>query len=402
MKFKIASVSLTVITLTIGACFLHITTQIKENTFPDKESIDRFIETKMTRAGIVGISASIIVDKKVVWTNGYGYANREKKLPFTPATVINIASISKTFTGVCLMKAVEQGTVKLDEDINSYLPFKIVNPYFPNGKITLRHLATHTSGLVDRNSFYEDSTYVYGGNKPESLGGFLKNYFVKGGKYYSKSNFLMSRPGKNYVYSNISTGLAGYIVELATGQKLNEYSRQHIFEQLAMMNSGWSLSEVNTEIHSKLYRKQGDRIKEIQFYECPTYPANGVRTSVEDLSKYFICLLNDGELNEQRILSKELAKEMTRFQFTESKRPNNVKLNKLNSGIFWATKEDLTRIGHNGFDPGVRTYMLSDLNKEIAVVIFFNTELPQKERRGYSEIFRKLYNYGVELRKTSR
>lgn len=392
---------MTIILLTTGACCLYLLTPIKENVSFDNKSIDRFIEDKMTQTGIVGISASIIIDKKVVWTNGYGYADREKKLPFTPTTVINIASISKTFTGVCLMKAVEQNKVKLDEDINSYLPFKIVNPNFPNEKITLRHLATHTSGLVDRNSFYEDSTYVYGGSKPESLGEFLRNYFVKGGKYYSKSNFLISKPGKNYAYSNISTGLAGYIIELATGQKLHEYSRKYIFEQLAMMNSGWSLSEVNTEINSKLYRKQGVRIKEIQFYECPTYPANGVRTSVEDLSKYFICLLNDGELNKQRILSKELAKEMTRFQFTESKKPNNVNLNSLNSGIFWTTKEDATRIGHNGFDPGVRTYMLSDFNKEVAVIVFFNTELPEKERSFYSEIYRELYDYGVILRKTS-
>ena len=256
--------------------------------------------------------------------------------------------------------------------------------------------------MIDRYPFYDDSTYFYGGSKPEPLGEFLKSYFVKGGKYYSKDNFLKAKPGKKRDYSNIGAGLVRYTIELTTGQKLNEYARQHIFEPLEMTNSGWLLSEVNTDFHSRLYDKQGDSIKEIQFYEGTTYPDGGVRTSVEDLSKFFICLLNDGEYEQRKILSREMSQEMTRFQFTKSRKPKNVNIKELNSGLFWATKQDVTRIGHNGSDPGVRTYMLSDLNKEIAVIIFFNTSLPEQEGRTYSEIFRELYNYGVEFRKTSR
>jgi len=380
-------------------CIQNMVAQTKVNIKNDKNnSIDSLIEKKMDQTGIVGIGAAIIIDKKLAWTKGYGFADRENKIPFSPTTIMNIASISKTFTGFCIMKAVEEGQVDLDEDINHYLPFKIINPNFPDEKITLRHLATHTSGLADRYPFYTDSTYFYNGQRPEPLGDFLKNYFVKGGKHYDKNNFLNSRPGTNRDYSNIGAGLAGYIIELRTGKKLDEYSKKYIFKPLKMKNSGWNLSEINLKKHSKAYQKEDGKIKSIPLYEGITYPDGGVRTSVDELSRFFITLLDDGKYNNTRLLKKELAKEMVRFQFTESNKPENVKPDKLNSGIFWATKMGGKRIGHNGSDAGVRTFMLSDLNKEIAVIVFFNTSLSEADENKFFEVYEDLYNYASELK----
>ncbi len=364
-----------------------------------KTSIDCFIESKISETGIVGIGASIIIDKKVVWTNGYGYADKETNVPFTPSTIMNIASISKTFTGVCIMKAVEDGKVSLDEDINDYLPFKIINPHFPNVTITLRHLATHTSGLVDRYPFYTDSTYFYGGSKPEPLGEFLKNYFGQGGKHYSKDNFLNAKPGTNRNYSNIGAGLAGYIIELRTGYKLNEYAKKHIFKPLKMSNSGWALNEIDINKHSKLYEIRGENIVQIQLYEGITYPDGGVRTSIQELSNFFISLLNGGKYKKIRILKKATVEEMLRFQYTETNKPENVKLDKINQGIFWATKLGATRIGHNGSDPGVRTFMLSDLNREFAVIVFFNTSLNENDEGIFFDIYEELCKYAKALKK---
>ena len=382
-------------------CFQNTSAQNAANPV-GKTSIDSVIERKMNETGIVGIGAAIIIDKKLTWAKGYGYADKENKIPFTPSTIMNIASITKTFTGVCIMKAVEEGKVSLDEDINTYLPFKIVNPDFPTEKITLRQLATHTSTLADRYPFYTDSTYFYGGAKPEPLGEFLKNYFLPAGKYYSKENFLNYKPGTYRDYSNIGAGLAGYIIELRTGKKLSEYGKQYIFNPLKMVNTGWSLAEINTDQHAKLYEKNGDSIKLIQWYEGTTYPDGGVRTSVNELSNFFICLLNDGKYNGVSILKKKSIDEMLMFQFNESNKPGNVKLDKLNSGIFWATKMGGTRIGHNGSDPGVRTFMLADLTKEIAVILFFNTSLSEKEEGKFFDIYEEVYQYALKKYKTGK
>lgn len=372
--------------------------QVAAVTSETKISIDSFIEQKMKETGIVGLGASIIIDKKFVWAKGYGYADKESKKPFTISTIMNIGSIAKNFTGVCLMKAVEEKKIALDDDINIYLPFKIINPYFPNEKITIRNLATHTSGLADRYPFY-DSTYLYGaGDSPEDLGGFLKSYFDINGKYYSKENFLNHKPGTYYEYSNLPAALAGYIIEIVTGKKLNVYGREHIFSPLRMKNTGWFLSEINLANHTKLYDKSGDTIKPIQLYSFPTYPEGGVRTSVAELSKYFAALLNDGAYNGVRILKKESVQEMQKFQFTALNKPGNMNLAKLNSGIFWATKMGATRIGHNGSDPGVRTFMLSDLAKEIGVILFVNTKLSEKDEGIYFDIYEELYKFAKRLK----
>ena len=301
-------------------------------------SIDSIIEKIRLETGIVGMSAAIIKHKKVVWMKGYGYADEKANIPFTASTVMNVASISKTFTGVCIMKA-----------------------------------------------------------SPEPLGHFVKNYFVMGGSHYSKENFLQKKPGTYREYSNIGAALAGYIVEFATGQKLNIYGKQYIFEPLKMEHTGWLIAEVDLKRHSKLYDKKSDGIKEIPLYGLTTYPDGGVRTSVASLSKFFISLLNQGEYKHTRILKEESVAEMTKFQYTALNKPENVNIEKLNQGVFWATKLGATRMGHNGSDHGVRTFMLSDIKKEIGVVIFFNTSLGEEKEGKYFDVYEALYKYAETL-----
>jgi CubicO group peptidase (beta-lactamase class C family) len=369
-------------------------------TVSASDALDSIIEQRMTEAGMVGVGAAIIVNKNVVWTKGYGFADKEHARPFTSSTIMNIGSISKTFTGAALMRAVQDGKLSLDENINTYLPFKVANPYFPNEPITLRQLAIHTSGITDRWSIYERA-YHYGGDSQEPLGEFLKGYFAPDGKYYSKDNFLNGKPGTHREYSNIAAGLAGYIVEIATGEKLDAYTKQRIFKPLKMDDTGWFLSETDHANHSKLYVAQGGITIPIQLYGVTTYPDGGVRTSVADLSKFFIALLNDGEYGGARILKKKSVEEMLRFQYTKSNKPDNVNLNgedSVNSGIFWATKYDVTRIGHNGSDPGVRTMMLSDPAKEVGVILFTNTSLCDQEMEGYGAIFDALWKHALMLK----
>lgn len=363
----------------------------------DSSQIDRSIVKQMDEAGIAGLGAAIIVNRKLIWMKGYGFADREQAVPFTPDTVMNIGSISKTFTGVALMHAVQDGKLALDVDINAYLPFKIVNPYYPTEKITLRQLATHTSGITDRWSVYKDA-YHYGGAAPTDLGEFLRSYFCSGGKLYSRDNFLSARPGTYREYSNIGAGLAGYIVERALGEKLPEYTKRTIFGPLGMDNTGWSLDEIDSTKHATLYVAQAGMTIPIYLYEITTYPDGGVRTSISDLAKFFIALLNGGVYEGTRILDKRHAEEMLRFQYTASDKPRNVDLHEENSGLFWATKMNVTRIGHGGSDPGIRTAMLSNLSRDVGVIFFTNTSLSGEGARHYATILRELWNYAETLK----
>lgn len=378
------------------AISLHSPRAAAEETAP--APLDTFIRQQMEEGRISGLGAAIIVGRKVVWMKGYGFADRERRVPFTPDTVMNVGSIAKTFTGVALMRAVEEGKLSLDDDINAHLPFKVVNPYFPDAKITLRQLATHTSAISDRWEVYE-STYHFGGDAPQDLGEFLKSYLVPGGKNYAKENFIQAKPGTHREYSNIGAGLAGYIIELAVGEKLNAYTKRHIFTPLQMKNTGWFLSEIPPGRHSKLYVAQNGITIPIELYGGTTYPDGGVRTSVADLSKLFIALLNEGEFEGVRILRKSSVDEMLRFHYTAANKPANVSLDKDNAGIFWQTKFSVTRIGHGGSDPGLKTEMLAELSKESGVILFSNTSLSDEDLRYYVAILRELMKRAEEMKK---
>lgn len=368
---------------------------------PKTPALDSLIAKHMDDAGIMGIGAAVIVNRQLVWMKGYGFADHARARAFTPFAIMNVGSIAKPFTGVAMMRAVQEGKLSLDEDINRYLPFRVVNPHRPNDRLTLRHLATHSSGITDRWAVYS-GTYHYGGDSPEPLDRFLRDYFSPDGRHYSPDNFLDAAPGTRREYSNIGAALAGHIVERAFGEPLNVYTRKHIFAPLQMTRTGWFLSEIDRSNHSTLFVSQNGVTIPIPPYGGTTYPDGGVRTSVDDLSRFFIAILNDGEHQGKRILDARLAAEMQRFQFTDGNRPENFPAADGNSGLFWRTKFNGTRVGHGGNDPGLQTEMLSDLDRTVGVILFSNTSLSGADQRAYSAIFDALWAYAEGVQQGRR
>ena len=100
------------------------------------------------QSDLSGFTVSIVNADSVLFSKGYGYSNKEQKVPYQTDHVQIIASISKTWIGLALMQCVEQGKFSLDTDVNDLLPFKVINPNYPNQPITVRHLATHTSSII--------------------------------------------------------------------------------------------------------------------------------------------------------------------------------------------------------------------------------------------------------------
>lgn len=368
---------------------------------PAAPALDSLITRRMADAGIRGLGAAVLVDRQVVWMRGYGFADHAQRRPFTTGTIMNVGSIAKVVTGVAMLRAVQEGRLALDEDINRYLPFRVVNPHHPGARITLRHLATHTSGITDRWEVYA-RTYHYGGDAPEPLGAFLAAYFTPGGAHYARANFLDARPGARREYSNIGAALAGYIVERAVGEPLNTYTRRHVFAPLGMTGTGWFLSEVDVANHSTLFVAQNGFTIPIPPYGGTTYPDGGVRTSVRDLSRFFAALLNGGELEGARVLDAALAAEMQRFQFTDANRPENYPAAEGNSGLFWRTKFGGRRVGHGGSDPGLQTEMLANPSGTIGVILLQNTSLGGEEGRATAEILEALWTYAESLRPAGR
>jgi CubicO group peptidase (beta-lactamase class C family) len=325
-------------------------------------------------------------------------ANKEQREPFLHTTIINAGGISKTVVGFCLMRAVEEKRLQLDEDINTYLPFKVVNPFFLNEPITLRQLASHTSSIIDRPELY-DTTYNFNGKPVERLGDFVKNYLDPSGKYYKQTNYLNQKPGKVFRYSNIATALAADVIEIATGESFNQYSKRVLFDRLNMTSTGWLLSEIDLSKHSHLYKVKNDTITEFQLYEFPTYPDGALRTSIYDLSKFFISVVNEGEYKGIKVLKKEIALEMLKPLFTSSNKPENLDLEKKNYGVFMPIWVKENRVGNAGGDFGVINKMLYNRTSKVGVILFANTSLDAEGNKIFDTIFEELWRYAEEITK---
>jgi len=109
--------------------------------------LERFIAHEMTDKGIPALSIALVDDQRIVWSQGFGFADPKGKVPATAETIYRVGSVSKLFTDIAVMQLVEQGKIDLDAPVTRYLPdFRPRNPF---GKpVTLRQLMSHRSGLV--------------------------------------------------------------------------------------------------------------------------------------------------------------------------------------------------------------------------------------------------------------
>jgi len=316
---------------------------------------------QLLEAGAVGFSMALIDGSGMYWSDAHGFADIETKQPMSVDSIMNVASISKTVTGTSLMMLVEQGKLDLDVDVNEYLSFEVRNPRFPGAKITTRQLLTHTSSIMDSGELYfSETVYFPGADNPIKLGDFVKEYLSDSGRFFDEENFAQYPPGSERQYSNIAYGLAGYLVEVLSGQPLNLFSAEKIFKPLSMQSTGWMLAQVDTEAHSKLYERSESGQTEVNWYGLATWPDGGMRTSVRDLSRFFAAMINVGEFEGTRILGKEYAEAMFEPQFSHGRVLESVADNKDHrQAITWSYRSDLpggTVVGHSGGDPGVTTH----------------------------------------------
>lgn len=130
--------------------------------FSSPDNPDVFIERKIAKADIPGISIAMINGDKITSSWQAGFADAENQIPVTKDTLFQIASTSKTVTGTAVMQLYERGLLDLDDDINQYLPFTILHPQYPDNPISFRRLLNHTAGMKDNwnvyDSFYTIST----------------------------------------------------------------------------------------------------------------------------------------------------------------------------------------------------------------------------------------------------
>jgi CubicO group peptidase (beta-lactamase class C family) len=343
----------------------------------EEQPIIAFIEKAITEHHVPGMAVSLVRDGDVVWAKGFGLADIRANRPVNPDTLFVMASVSKTLIAAALMHAVQNHRLTLDADIDSWLPFPVRNPNFPDTKITLRQLATHSSGIIDNYTIYGGpDNYHDGGDNPTSLGAFLAAYLVPGGAYFSTQNFAARRPGSQWQYSNVGAALAGFVIESATGMPFDVYCHKFIFEPLGMVNTGWHQREVEMERHAIPYRSVDGQFVPHAHYGLATWPDGGLRTTVLDLSRFAAMILQGGALNEVTLMKPATVEAMLASQGVAMEHPGIPKGTR-EEAIFWqrSTQPDgSVRLQHGGSDPGAATMVVLDPKKHVGALVFVNTD----------------------------
>ncbi|MFZ1806186.1 MAG: serine hydrolase domain-containing protein [Cyclobacteriaceae bacterium] len=388
-------------------CLLFHFTSAQETDFSTQ--LSKEIEQIATQGHINGFGVAIVNQDGLLYSRGFGYADKKAKKPYEVNTIQNIGSVSKTFIGVALLKAQELGQLNLDDPINQYLPFKVINPHYPEETITIRQLATHTSSIKDPLR-YETSGYVLKEQSPTgkkkanfrspdkmiSLSEFQQSLLDPKGKWYKKSNFLRKKPGEWFDYTNVGAGLAAYVLELATKKSFDEFTQEYILNPLGMSSSGWNFESVHLSHHSQLYN---DPETELAPYRLVNYPDGGLITSVTDLSKYLTELIR-GYHGQGKILSAAsfdelFTQQLTAAQFGERK--ESAFNDEYNSGIFMGFSAQ-GYVGHTGSDPGVATFMFFNSKTGIGKILFINTELKKEGVQEFIAIWKKMDEYEEQLK----
>jgi CubicO group peptidase (beta-lactamase class C family) len=170
-----------------------------------------------------GVSIAVVRDGGIAFSKGYGMANLEHRVPITPSSVFDIASISKQFTGLAIAILVEQGKVRLGDDITRYIP----GMSGIGRTITVDNLLHHTSGLRD----WPGSLSLAGWQMDDVIS------FDQILRFARNQRSLNFAPGLEYMYSNTGYNLLAEIVQRVTGKAFREWTDENIFQPFGMTSS---------------------------------------------------------------------------------------------------------------------------------------------------------------------
>jgi CubicO group peptidase (beta-lactamase class C family) len=306
---------------------------------------------------IGSISAAIIINNKLAWSQAFGLANPLIKTYADTSTIYRIASISKTFTAFLMMQMIEKGYFKLDDPIEKYLPeIKGLIAYSDSTLITFRHLASHTSGLIREP------------NLNTAAVGPIEDWENKILLSIPTTSFR-AKPGMECSYSNIGYGILGLAISRAANEPFIKLVIDNIFAPLNMKNSFYQVPASDTIRLSlgvggsfdKKDIKTPYREHKGRGYKVPN---GGIYTTPNDLAKFIIALMGTSD---KKIINDESRKLMQTICT-----PNDSR-NGYGMGLFINTTEDaLIIMGHGGGIAGYTSYFCFDIINGNAVILLRN------------------------------
>ncbi|MBM1106552.1 beta-lactamase family protein [Aurantibacter crassamenti] len=377
------------------------------NTMTSSE-LTTYFESLIHAENIPGFAVTIVKNDAITFQNGFGFADIQNQKLYTNETHNGIASLSKTFVGAATAKAIEQGYFTLDTPINEVLPVNIVNLQRPEAIILVRHLVTHTSGILDNPENYTIGNYTVLPNQdvsgtgadillngigleisnPIPLIDYLAEYFMEDGFFYGDSNYLDITPGTTWTYSNVATALMGFVIESTVNQSFDEYVKENIFAPLQMSSSTYDVVEVDFDRMAIPYI---DNNRPLPFYGNHGYPEGSVHTTNQDLGKYLLDMTRGIKGQSSTLFAPTYYKLLFTEQLPDGIVPNAFAEN---HGLYWYTKNG--KWMHGGNSLGISSQMEIAEDGSYGFVITSNIDGTFFENEGKWETVKEKIENGIQ------
>ena len=271
------------------------------------QGFDSYMEQVIKDWNTPGIGVGIVINDRLVFAKGYGYRDYEKKQPFTPATLCQIASNTKLFTAVAAGMLVEEGKLAWDKPVRESVPtIQFYNDQL-NNNVTLRDMLSHRTGVTRHDLIW------------------FKSDFTRA-ELFEKLRYLEPQQPmrETFLYNNLMFSAVGQIIELRSGTTWEQFVRERILVPLDMNTTTYTISDmVQHPDHGVPYREKRDSF---ELYKIPYYedtqcvaPAGAIISNIDELSHWLIALMNDGKYNGKQVLPASVLKATlpTRHRVTE-------------------------------------------------------------------------------------
>ena len=285
------------------------------------ENIRKYLNDTYVEDGkYVGTMTLVSRKGEVAYLDSIGFMDRENARPMQEDSIFRIYSMSKAITSIAIMQLFEKSKFRLDDPVHWYIPsWKNLRVYqsgiYPNfltsrpkRHMTIRDLLTHMSGLTYDFMYKSNVDAAYRKTKVQQAGSLEE--FVE----ILSTLPLEFSPGDKWNYS-VSTDVLGYLVEVMSGMKLEEYFKEYIFEPLEMMDTSFSCPEEKLDRLASLYEHipNGEpRLLEIPFLNTKMASGGGgLFSTMSDYHNFCSMLVNQGEFNGTRLIGRKTLELMT-------------------------------------------------------------------------------------------
>jgi CubicO group peptidase (beta-lactamase class C family) len=294
-----------------------------------------------------GLSVAVAVDGEIIWSEGFGFADVENRVPVTPLTRFRIASISKPVTAAALGLLIEQGRLDLDAPVQRYVPSFPQKPW----PITTRLLAGHLAGIRH-----------YDGNEFESA---IAYPSVTAALAVFANDSLRHQPGTRYAYSSYGWNLVSAVIEGAAQENFLRYMRDRVFTPLGMRHTVAEHPDSIIPYRARFYQRgrDGQLVNAPYVDNSVKWAGGGFMSTAEDLVRFGSAHLQPGFLKAETLALLHTSQKTSAGSET-------------GYGIGWSVGRDSTgrrTVGHSGGAVGGNTYLLLLPDQRIVVALLANT-----------------------------